>query len=80
MRLTSKLVNSIWRVFQKIIRYFNGTIISTFFVPLSPVWSIVFCLNLNKTLLWLLLLLLLLLLLSGKSMIEPALFKDGSSL
>ena len=33
IRLTSQLIKGISRVLQKILKYFNGTIISTFYVP-----------------------------------------------
>ena len=35
---------------KKLLRYFNGTIISTSFVPSLPVSSAIFYLNLNETL------------------------------
>ena len=35
---------------KKLLRYFNGTIISTSFVPSLPVCSAIFYLNLNETL------------------------------
>ena len=41
-RLISQLIKSIWRVLQKLLRYFNGTILSTFFVSLLPVWPVIF--------------------------------------
>ena len=37
IRLTSQLIRSISKVLQKLLKYFSGTIISTFFVPSSPV-------------------------------------------
>ena len=37
IRLISQLIKGISRVVQKLLKYFNGTIIPTFFVPLSPV-------------------------------------------
>ena len=36
MRLTSQSINGISRVFQKLFKYFNSTIISTSFVLPSP--------------------------------------------
>ena len=33
VRLISKLINGISRVLQKVLKYFNGTLILTFFVP-----------------------------------------------
>ena len=44
-------MKSISRVLKKLLNFFNGTFISTFFVPLLPVANIAFCLNLNKALL-----------------------------
>ena len=38
-------------VLQKLLRYFNGTIISTLFVPPFPVCPVIWCLNLNEALL-----------------------------
>ena len=51
MRLVLQLINGIVRVLQKLLKYLNGTIISTFFVPSSSAEPVIFCLNLNKTLL-----------------------------
>ena len=51
MRLTLLLINGISRVLQKLLKYFNGTIVSTYFVPLFSVLSPIFCLNLNELLL-----------------------------
>ena len=54
IRLISQLTNGISRVLQKLLRYFNGTIISTSFVSSFPVCSVIFCLilfKLNKILL-----------------------------
>ena len=51
--------------------YFNGTIISIYFVPLLPVSIIIYCLNLNK---------MLLLLSVGKSIIFSVAPKAGSFL
>ena len=48
MRLISQLIKGVSRVFQKLLKHFNGTIISNFFVPLSPVTLVIFCLNLNE--------------------------------
>ena len=36
IKLISQLINGISRVLQKLLRYFNGTIISTSFVPSFP--------------------------------------------
>ena len=50
MTLTSQLINDISRVFQKLVKYFNGTIISVFFVlPLSGVFPVIFILDLNNS-------------------------------
>ena len=43
-RLIYKLIEDISGVLQKLFRYFNGTIISTFFVPLLSVWLVIFSL------------------------------------
>ena len=48
MRLISQLIKGISRVLQKLLKYFNGTIISTSFVLLSAgVFPIIFILDLN---------------------------------
>ena len=66
--LVSQLIKGISRVLQKLLRYFNGTIISTFFVTLAPVAPVIFRLYLKDLLLW-----------SApvKSTTVPALFIDG---
>ena len=51
MRLISQVINGISRVLQKLLKYLNGTIILTFFMPSVLVVPINFCLSLNKTLL-----------------------------
>ena len=66
MRLVLQLIIDNSWVFQKLIKYFNGTIISSFLVPLFSVLPILFCLNLNKAL-------------PGKSSIASALVKAGLS-
>ena len=44
-RLTSQLINGISRVLQKLLKYFNGTIISTSFVfPSAGVFPVFFLL------------------------------------
>ena len=48
MRLSSQLINGISRVLQKLLSYFNGTIISTPSVTSLPVSLINFCLSLNE--------------------------------
>ena len=48
MRLISQLIKGISRVLQKLLKYFNGTIISTSFVlPSAGVFPIIFILDLN---------------------------------
>ena len=48
MRLTSQLINVISRIFQKLLKYFNGTMISTSFVlPSAGVFPGIFILDLN---------------------------------
>ena len=50
IRLTSQLIKSISSVFQKLLKYFNGTIISTSFVfPLFGVFPVTFTLDLNDS-------------------------------
>ena len=50
MRLTSQLINGISRVLQKLLRYFNGTIISTSFAfPAAGVFPAIFILGLNDS-------------------------------
>ena len=50
MRLTSQLINGISRVLQKLLEYFNGTIISTSFVlPSAGVIPVIFILDLNDS-------------------------------
>ena len=53
-RLISQLIKDISSALQKLLRYFNGIIISTFFVPPFPVCLVICCLNLNEILLLLL--------------------------
>ena len=57
-------------VFQKLLKFFHGTIISIFFVPQASILPVTFILNLNETLL----------LLTGKLVISPPTFTDDSSL
>ena len=71
MRLISQSIKSISRVLQKLLKYFNGTIISTSFLPVTAsVLPVIFCLNLNEELLSA----------ASKLAIAPALVKAGSSL
>ena len=71
MRLMSQLIKDIFRVLQKLLKYFNAIIISKSFVSLSAVLSVIFCLNLNEALL---------LLSAGKLAIAPTACKSCSSL
>ena len=50
MRLISQLINVISRVFKKLLKYFNDTIILTYFVPSFPVLPVVFVLNIKEVL------------------------------
>ena len=45
----SQLIKGISSVLQKLLSYFNGTIISTFFVRLSPALPVIFSLILNES-------------------------------
>ena len=50
IRLTSQLINGISRVLQKLLKYFNGTIILTSFVlPPAGVFPVIFTLDLNDS-------------------------------
>ena len=49
IRLTSQLIKGISKVLQKLLKYFNGTIISTSFVPPFPVYPVIFAFNLNES-------------------------------
>ena len=50
IRLTSQLINGISRVFQKLLKYFDGTIVSTSFVlSSSGVFPLIFFLDLNDS-------------------------------
>ena len=51
IRLFSQLMTGISSVLEKLLIYFNGTIISTSFVLLFPVCPVICCLNLNEILL-----------------------------
>ena len=68
MRLISELINAIGRVLQKWLKYFSGTVILTVFIPSYPVEPVIFCLNLDKTLL------------PGKLSVAPASVKTSWSL
>ena len=50
IRLTSQLTKGISRVLQKLLKYFNGTIISTPFVlPAAGAFPFIFILDLNDS-------------------------------
>ena len=50
MRLISQLINGISRVLQKLLKYFNGTAISTSFVlPAAGVFHVILILNLDDS-------------------------------
>ena len=50
IRLTSQLINSISGVLQKLLKYFNGTIILTSFVlPAAGFFPVIFILDLNDS-------------------------------
>ena len=68
MRIISQLINCILRVLQKLLKYFNGTIILTAFVPLFPIEPVISCLYFNEAQL------------PGKLSRAPASVKIGSSL
>ena len=66
-RVISQLTKGISSVLEKLLRYFNRTIILTSFVLLFPVCPVVSRSNLNETLL----------LSAGKSLILPLFFRAG---
>ena len=48
--LTSQLINSLSKVLQKLLKYFNGEIILTSFVlPPTEVFPVIFTLDLNNS-------------------------------
>ena len=50
IRLTSQLTNDISRVLQKLLKFFNGTIISTsFLLPAAGVFPVIFISDLNDS-------------------------------
>ena len=74
---TSQLIKGISRVLQKLLKYFNGTIISTSTLPAilplllsAAVWPVIFVLKLNESVA----------LAPLKSTILPSLFTAGISL
>ena len=68
--LISQFINGISSVLQKLLRYFNGTIISVSFLLFFPVPPATFSLNLNEILLFI----------AGESTMLLLLSKPGSSL
>ena len=48
-KLILQLIKDFSRVYQKLLKYFNGTIVSASFVPLLPVWPVIFSLLLNES-------------------------------
>ena len=70
-RLILQLIKDISSVLQKLLRCFNGTVISTSYLPQFPICPVFCCLNLNEPLL---------LSLVGESIIPPLLFRACSSL
>ena len=44
-RVILQLIKGVSSVLQKLLRYFKGTIISTFFVPPFPVFTVTCCLT-----------------------------------
>ena len=65
-----ELIKDISSALQSLLRYFNGTIISTSFVAQPPACPAIYCLNSNE---------LLLLSLTGKSIVLPLVSIGGSS-
>ena len=51
IRLIWQLISDISRVLQKLLKYFNDTIISTSFVPILPVKPVILSLSLNDAML-----------------------------
>ena len=50
IRLTSQLINSISIVLQKLLKYFNGTTISTFYIlPPAESFYVIFILDFNDS-------------------------------
>ena len=48
LRLISKVIKGISEILQKLLRFINETIISTFFLPLLFVSPVIFSLKLNE--------------------------------
>ena len=70
IRLTSQLIKGISKVLEKLLKYFNGTNISTSFVPSFSVRPVIFALNLNESVV----------LPSAKIKISSLAFRSGISL
>ena len=70
--LTLQLIKGISRVFQKSLKYFNGTIISTSIIPTSLDWPVTLVLKLNESVK--------VALVALKSTIAPSLFTTDISL
>ena len=68
--LVLQLISGISRVLQKLLRYFNDTVILTCFSPSLPVSPVLICLDLNNTILFS----------AGKSITVSLASKAGSSL
>ena len=49
LKLTSQLINSISKVLQKLLKYFNETIISIYFSLPAAVFPVIFILNFNDS-------------------------------
>ena len=50
IRLISQLIKGISKVFQKLLKYFNGTIVSMpSILPLVPLWPVIFALKLIES-------------------------------
>ena len=71
MRLILQSIKGILRVLQKLLKYFNVKIISISFVLLETVSLVIFCLDIDESML---------LLAAGKLVILPLASKKGSSL
>ena len=71
MRLILQSIKGILRVLQKLLKYFNVKIISISFLLLETVSLVIFCLDIDESML---------LLAAGKLVILPLASKKGSSL
>ena len=72
LRISSnlQLIKGVSRALQKLLKYFSGTIISTWIIPLLLVWPVIFVLKLSESVA----------LAPLKSTILPSLFTAGISL